>query len=112
MSDDSKRTEQVETMVVRALERKPEIEVPTDFAARVAQSLPAKPASQLPIRPIFGRVAGYLAAVAVMVGLLVLAKTHPEALEAGRGFVFGMEILLLAQLLAVGLWLGMRDRLE
>ena len=109
MSDDSKRTEQVEAMVVRALERKPEIAVPQDFAARMARAVPAEAPARSAVRPMFGRAAGYVAVVAMMVVLMILAKMHPEALEAGRGFVFAIEVVLLTQLLAVGYWLGMKS---
>jgi len=102
----SKRNE-VEAAAVRALERRPEIAVPEGFAARLAQSVPAKTPSRAGLRPVFGRMAGYLALAAMTMVLMVLARTHPEALEAGRGVVFAVEVLLLAQLLAVGLWLGL-----
>ncbi len=61
------------------------------------------------MRAVFGRAAGYLAVVAMTVVLAILSRMHPEAFEAGRGFVFAVEVLLVAQLLAVGLWLGMRS---
>jgi hypothetical protein len=110
MSIKDATTSEVEAAVVRALERRPEIVVPERFAARVARSLTAKSPARAAARPVFGPTAGYLAAAAIMVVLIILARTHPEALEAGRGFLFAVELLLVAQLLAVGLWLGIRDR--
>ncbi len=91
------------------LERRPEIAVPEGFAARVAHAVPAKKLSRAATRPVFGRTAGYLAVVVMTAVLVVLTRMHPEALEAGRGFLFLLEVLLLAQLLAVGLWLGMQN---
>jgi len=91
------------------LERRPEIAVPEGFAARVAHAVPVKAPSRGAARPAFGRTAGYLAVAVMTVVLVVLTRTHPEALEAGRGFLFLVEVLLLAQLLAVGLWLGMQN---
>jgi hypothetical protein len=113
--EDLKSREQmdVEAMVTRALERRPEIAVPEDFAARVARSLPAKEPKGAEARPVFGRAAGYLATAAMMVVLVALALMHPEALSAGRGFLFAVEMLVVAQLLAVVFWLGMKsDGLE
>ena len=111
MSGDVKasRRMEVEAAGIRALERKPDISVPEGFAARVGRSLPAKAPSRASMRPMFGRTAGYLAAAAMTVVLMVLARLYPEALEAGRGFVFALDVLLLAQLLVVGLWLGLRS---
>ena len=111
MMEDLKNARQIEfeARVDRALERSPEVTLPADFAARVARSLPAKEPLPVQIRPVFGQTAGYLALAAMMVMLLVLARMHPEALEAGKGFVFVVELLLVAQLLAVGVWLGTRS---
>ena len=111
MNEDLKNARQIEfeARVDRALERRPEITIPADFAARVARSLPAKEPLHAQIRPVFGQTAGYVALAAMMVVLLVLARIHPEAFEAGRGFVFAVELVLVAQLLAVGFWLGTRS---
>ena len=98
--------------IVRALERKPEFQIPDNFAARVAGSVPASiPAGESAVArcyPHFGVAAGYLVAAMAVVVLLVLTRLHPEALEAGRGFLFAMEVVLLVQLLAIGFWLGTR----
>lgn len=111
MTEDSTsgRQLEIEAKVVAALQRRPEIAVPAEFAARVARAMPAKVHSRGASRPMFGRLAGYLAVAAMMAVLLALAWRHPAALEAGRGFVFAVELLLVAQLLAVGLWLGIKS---
>jgi hypothetical protein len=111
MTEDLRTEEQtaVEAAVVRALERRPEITIPEGFAARVARSMPAKVPRRGAIRPGFGRAAAYLAIAAIIPVLALMTWEHPKALEAGRGILFVVEVLLLGQLLAVGLWLGMRS---
>ncbi len=100
---------EMEKTVIQALERKPEIAVPEDFAARVARSMPAELPARAEARPMFGQAAGYLAVAVLAIALLVLTWKYPEALEAGRGFLFAVELLLVAQLLAVGFWLGIKN---
>jgi len=111
MTEDLKTEEQiaVEAAVIRTLERRPEIAVPEGFAARVARSMPAKAPKRGSIRPGFGRAAAYLAVAVIIFVLALMTWEHPGALETGRGILFLVEVLLLGQLLAVGLWLGMRS---
>ncbi len=104
MIEDRKTRE--EAAVIRALEHRPEIAIPEGFAARVARSAPPRATVRSAARPVFGRAAGYLAVATITLVLVLLTQAQPEALEAGRGFVFAVELLLVAQLLAVGLWLG------
>ena len=108
MTNDFEAAEKIEGAVVRALERRPEVPVPEDFAAKMVCLLPPKERPRTALRPIYGHIAGYIGAVLTMIVLAVLTRSHPEAIQPGQGFLFGVEMLLVAQLLAVGYWLGMK----
>jgi hypothetical protein len=90
-------------MLSRVLDRKPEVEVPAPFAARVAAALPPLPARrrQLPL----GRLAAAGSALAATLVLFVLAgKAHPEL----HNFAFDMELLMLIELCGIGWYFGLR----
>jgi hypothetical protein len=89
--------------LVRALDAAPEIEIPADFAARVASRLPARP------RPVSIATTHY-GDKAIFIGILVtlfalVALTLPTAGRATFGLV---ESFLLAQFLALAVWLSIR----
>ena len=92
-----------EAAITRALELRPEPVIPQDFAARVMQSLPA----QRPIRtrvPV-GRIIDLVSAAALTAGLFALA---PHATPSFTSLTFDVELLLLAELGALGYWLTAR----
>ena len=83
--------------IVRALETAPELQIPADFAARVASSLPAtRPVSLTPTH--YGQNAMLLGIVVILAALVILAlhSTH-----ATLGL---LESLLFAQFLALAVW--------
>ncbi len=88
--------------VLRALEIAPRIDIPADFAARVAGKLPAR-------RPVsltathYGQNAMYLGLVLALVMLIGLTVYN------GRHATFGLaESLLLTLFVALTVWLSVR----
>ncbi len=90
--------EDLEAVMTRALEKKPETAVPAEFAARVMRSLP--PRQQRRKLPV-GRLG-------VLVGMLALALTMfalaPHATPQITNFAFDLEMLLLVQMAVIGWW--------
>jgi hypothetical protein len=94
-----------EAEIVRALEEKPVVAVPGDFAARVRAALPPQPkvkAGRFAGRSL-GRMAGGIAAVGLVAALCLLA---PHARPSFESLAFDMEMLVLVELALVGAWLG------
>jgi len=92
-----------EAAITQALELRRDPVIPADFAARVMQSLPMqKPATpQLQV----GRTIGIAAAAVLMAGMFALA---PHATPNFTSLTFDVELLLLAELGALGYWLTAR----
>ncbi|HEY1995000.1 MAG TPA: hypothetical protein VGG81_11405 [Edaphobacter sp.] len=90
--------EHLDQRIVRALEAAPELEIPADFAARVASRLPAgRPVSLTPTH--YGKNAMLVGIAVTFVGLLVLA------LHTTGDAAFGLlESVLLAQFIALAVW--------
>jgi hypothetical protein len=93
---------EMDRRVLHALETAPRIDVPVDFAARVAGQLPARrPASLTPTH--YGQSAVFLGMILTLVMLIALT------LHNGRHATFGLaESLLLTQFLALTVWLSVR----
>ncbi len=92
-----------EAAITRALDRKPEVAVPVDFAARVRMALPA-PAKVRTQRSVGRTVAG-VTAVGLVLALCVLA---PHARPSLGSLAFDLEMVLVVELMGVAAWLGMR----
>ena len=89
--------------VLRALETAPRIDIPADFAARVARRLPAarRPVSLTPTH--YGQNAVYLGMVLALVMLIAMTIYN------GRHAAFGLaESLLLTVFIALTVWLSVR----
>ncbi|MBB5344567.1 hypothetical protein [Tunturibacter empetritectus] len=94
--------DELDRRVLHALETAPRVEVPADFAARVADRLPAR-------RPVsltathYGRNAVFLGMILTLVILIAVT------LYNGRHASFGLaESVLLGQFLALTVWLSVR----
>jgi len=102
-----------EGKLTAALERRPPVKTSAGFAARVMERLPEGqpllPERQLPedVSRVGTRVA-YVSIAMVAATLLLLVLEDPAAFAAGRGFAFVFEMMLVAELMAVGFWLGTR----
>ena len=92
-----------EAGITRALDRKPEVVVPTDFAARVRAALPAQP--KVRTQRSVGRIAAGVATVGLVLALCVLA---PHARPGVQNMAFALEMVLVVELVGVAAWLGMR----
>jgi hypothetical protein len=92
-----------EAAITRALDRKPEVAVPVDFAARVRSALPAQ--AKVKTRRSVGREAAMVAAVGLVLALCVLA---PHARPSFESVAFDLEMVLVVELIGVAAWLGTR----
>jgi hypothetical protein len=102
------QTDNQESMLTSALERRPEITIPADFHQRLHASIAAEPAVPTKMPVSFGRATAYLAAFCLAVVLVGLTVLYPNAVKAPESMTFILELIILAQLMAVGFWLGMR----
>jgi hypothetical protein len=100
MSDEERM---VDAAITRALERKPEVVVPADFAAKVRAALPAQP--KVRERRSAGKIAAGVAAVGLLLALCLLA---PHARPSFESVAFDLEMVLVVELVGVAAWLGMR----
>ncbi|NYF92129.1 hypothetical protein RBB79_20820 [Tunturiibacter empetritectus] len=98
----SRIDDELDQRVLRALESAPLVEVPADFAARVAGRLPAR-------RPVsltathYGRTAVFLGMILTLIILIAVT------LYNGRHATFGLaESVLLTEFLALTVWLSVR----
>lgn len=92
-----------EDAITRALDRKPEVTVPVDFAAKVRASLPAQP--KVRVQRSAGRMAAGVGAAGLLVALCWLA---PHARPSFASVAFDLEMVLVLELVGVAAWLGMR----
>ena len=99
MSDAS----EFEGAITRALDRRPEVAVPADFAAKVRAALPARP--KVRQRRSVGLTAAGVAAVGLVLALCWLA---PHARPNFESMAFDLEMVLVVELVGVAAWLGMR----
>jgi uncharacterized membrane protein len=92
----------VEDRLTRALERVPEVTIPTGFAARVAAQVPKR-------REMAARPARYgWMAMRISMAVLVIALVAVAMHMGQRSSVFGitMEWMLCAELVGLAVWLG------
>jgi hypothetical protein len=102
---DFEQSQNFEAKLTRALEQRPEVAVPAEFAARVRAALPA----QMPVRARgtvrVSRTAAMVSGVVLLVAMCWLA---PHSSASFRSAAFDMELVLLAELAGVVVWMGMR----
>ncbi len=88
----------------RALEYKPEPQIPLDFAARVAARAVAQPVRRGRGAPQFGKLMALVCAVVSACALFALA---PHASVANvKNLSFDTEVILLVELALIGGWLS------
>ncbi len=94
----------LDARILRVLETPPRLEIPYDFAARVARQLPPRAAVILsPARY------GYRAGVACLVVLLALILAFARRATGASVFWFSIESLFCAQFALVAVWLAVRN---
>ena len=94
---------ELEAAITRALDRKPEIVVPMDFAAKVRAALPAQP--KVRVQRSVGQGVAAVAAVGLVLALCWLA---PHVRPSFESVAFDLEMVLVVELMGVAAWLGMR----
>jgi hypothetical protein len=105
MSEENTSAASMEERLIRALEASPAVQIPADFASRVASQLPAtRPVSLTPTH--YGRNAVLISMVALVVALLALALHNADSSTLG----LTVEWILCAQLLSLAVWFGTRHR--
>ena len=96
--------ELLDARIVRALKTAPQLDIPADFASRVARQLPPRPAAILsPARY------GYRAAVACLVVLLALILALAPRGTGTSIFWISIESTFCAQFALVAVWLAVRN---
>jgi len=92
-----------ELRLIRALEARPEPQIPADFAARVASRVPEAKPVPLPATH-YGRNAMVISMIVLLAAILVFAPR-----TAGNSAVWlTVEWTLCAQLVAIAVWFGTR----
>jgi hypothetical protein len=95
-----KNADTVDELLTRALEKKPEVEVPAGFAARVAGQVPARPMVAVPTAR-YGLMAERIGMAALLVALVVLAMRSADHTVFG----IALEWALCAELAGLAAWL-------
>jgi hypothetical protein len=86
----------------RALEQKPDMPIPADFAARVAASAVAQPLRRRRYKPQFGPMIALLSAPLAVLALFALA---PHSAPNLKSLSFDAEVVLLSELAFIGWWI-------
>jgi hypothetical protein len=97
-----------ESTLIAALERKPAIAIPADFHLQLRASIAAEPPRRATPQTSFARTTAHIAAVCLAIVLAILTVRYPNAIQAPESMMFILELILVAQLMAVGWWLGVR----
>lgn len=92
----------MESRIDHAIEHKPEVVIPADFAAKVAARAVVQPARRRRFKPQFGPMIALISAPLAAVALFVLAPhTSPNL----KSLSFDAEVVLLAELAFIGWWI-------
>jgi hypothetical protein len=94
----------LDARILRALETAPRLEIPSDFAARVARQLPP-----LPVPILSPARYGYRAAVACLVVLLALILAFARRAMGTSVFWLSMDSIFCVQFALVAVWLAVRN---
>lgn len=93
----------MESRIDRAIEHKPEIQIPADFAAKVASRAVSQPVRRRRYKLQFGPMIALLSAPLAAVALFALA---PHAAPNLKSLSFDAEVVLLAELAFIGWWIA------
>jgi hypothetical protein len=94
----------LDARILRALEHLPEVQIPANFAARVAANAPAAK-TRITLRPThYGRNAMIAAMLVLFAVLLAFA---PRSV-GGSPLWLALNWIFCAQFLALGVWFGLR----
>jgi hypothetical protein len=93
----------MESRIDRALEHKPEVQIPIDFAAKIAARAGAQPLHRRRYKPQFGPMIALFSAPLAVLALFALA---PHAAPNLKSLSFDAEVVLLAELAFIGWWIS------
>lgn len=92
----------IQSRIDRAIEHKPGVQIPADFAAKVAARAAAQPLRRRRFKVQFGPMIALFSAPVAAVALFLLAPhTAPNLKSIG----FDAEVVLLAELAFIGWWI-------
>jgi hypothetical protein len=92
---------EMDERLTRALERKPAVDVPDGFAARVAGLVPMRQAVALP-RARYGLMAARICVAALLLAVMVVATRWGGRTVSG----VVVEWVLCGELIGLAMWLG------
>jgi hypothetical protein len=98
----------LDARIVGALEESPRVQIPTDFAARVASRIPVRTAHLRTAR-IQARRVGYIVAAACLI-VLAVAMLALATRSSHSAFYIALDWTLAAQFCVLAAWLGMPRR--
>jgi hypothetical protein len=96
------RGSSMESRIDRAIECKPAVQIPADFAAKVAARAAARPLRRRRYKPQFGPMIALLSAPLAVLALFALA---PHSVPNVKNLSFDAEVVLLAELAFIGWWI-------
>jgi hypothetical protein len=94
----------LDATVTQALDAKPEVKIPADFAARVARGLSAKRGAVGASRERSPHWGLATASLLVAAGLIAMAVADPVRVNTWVGVVF--VTLVVSEIAGIALWLG------
>lgn len=94
---------ETELRIDRALEHKPEVQIPADFAAKVAARAVAQPLRRRRYKLQFGPMIALLSTPLAALALFALA---PHSAPNLKSLSFDAEVVLLAELAFIGWWIS------
>lgn len=103
MPPHSRVSASIDSRIDSAIEHKPEIEIPADFAAKVAALAATQPLRRRRYKPQFGPMIALLSAPLAALALFVLA---PHSSPNLKSLSYDTEVVLLAELAIIGWWLA------
>ena len=92
----------IQSRIDRAIEHKPAVEIPADFAAKVAARAVVQPLGRRRFKPQFGPMIALLSAPVAALALFALA---PHAAPNLKSLSFDAEMILLTELALIGWWI-------
>jgi hypothetical protein len=93
----------MQSRIDRAIEHKPDVQIPADFAAKIAARAVVQPVRRRRFKPQFGPMIALLSTPLAALALFALA---PHAAPNLKSLSFDAEIVLLAELAFIGWWIA------
>jgi hypothetical protein len=94
----------LDAVIMRALEKRDEVAVPENFAARVRLALPAKRVARRRVG-----VGKSVAVVMAVVAAVVVFALAPHTTMSFTSFAFDLELVVMLQLFGIVYWLAAKQ---